>query len=267
MTTDIRDRNNIKITGEGERTLVFAHGFGCDQTMWRYVAPQFERDYRVVMFDYVGSGRSDHRAYREDRYSSLSGYAQDVLEIAEDLKLRDAIFVGHSVSGMIGALASIERQELFSRLIMIGSSPRYLNDLPEYYGGFDESDIRGLLGMMEMNFMGWANYLAPIVLNNPNRSDLSNELEHSFSSSEPKITRQFAEATFFVDCREQLGRVTVPSLILQCAEDSIAPKEVGDYLHAHLNSSRLSPMQAKGHYPHLSHPEETTRLIKEYLAS
>jgi len=267
MTNAISLRNNVKISGEGNRPIVFAHGFGCDQTMWRYVAPEFEKDYKVVMFDYVGSGRSDQDAYSADRYGTLDGYAQDVLEIAEELALRDAIFVGHSVSGMIGTLASIARPELFGRMVMIGSSPRYLNDLPDYYGGFDESDIRGLLGMMEMNFMGWAGYLAPLALNNPNRSDLSDELERSFSSREPEIARQFAEATFFLDCREQLPRVTVPSLILQCAEDSIAPREVGEYLHSHLGNSTLTPMQAKGHYPHLSHPEETTRLIKAYLAS
>jgi len=260
-------RNNVVIKGQGERTIVFAHGFGCDQEMWRHVIPSFERDYRIVMFDYVGSGRSDWNAYDTERYASLDGYARDVLEIADELDLRGAIFVGHSVSGMIGALASIERPELFERLVMLGPSPRYLNDLPGYFGGFDRNDIQGLLSMMEMNFMGWANYLAPIALNNPDRPDLSDELEQSFRSKDPRITRQFAEVTFFSDCRDKLERVGVPSLILQCSEDSIAPKEVGEYLHAHLKNSTLFHMHARGHYPHLSHPEETTRLIKQYLAS
>ncbi|TVY03262.1 alpha/beta fold hydrolase [Cohnella terricola] len=265
MAASVFDRNNVRISGKGERPILFAHGFGCDQEMWRYVASEFEQNYRVILFDYVGSGRSDLNHYDPAKYGQLSGYAQDVLEIAKELDLRKAIFVGHSVSGMIGTLASIAEPDLFGRLILIGASPCYLNDVPDYYGGFEKKDIEELLTMMEMNFTGWASYLAPIVMNNPERGELAGELEKSFCSRDPAIARQFAEVTFYADCRRELDKVTVPSLILQCSEDSIAPKEVGDYLHAHLKGSTLKVMQAKGHYPHLSHPEETTRLIKEYL--
>ncbi|MFC4303105.1 alpha/beta fold hydrolase [Cohnella boryungensis] len=265
--TSVQIRNNVKVLGKGDRPLVFGHGFGCDQEMWRYVSPQFEEDYRVVLFDYVGSGESDWSAYDSGRYDSLNGYAQDVLDIAEDLGLQDAIFVGHSVSGMIGALASIVQPSYFGSLIMLGPSPCYMNLPPDYFGGFDRKDIEGLLSMMEMNYMGWASYLAPLVMNNPERRELSDELEQSFRSRDPQIARQFAEVTFHSDCRDELDKVTVPSLILQCMDDVIAPLQVGDYLHAHLRNSTLRQMQAKGHYPHLSHPEETTHLIKQYLSS
>jgi len=267
MTIDIQIRNNVKIFGNGEQPIVFAHGFGCDQEMWRYIVPSFEEDYRVVLFDYVGSGESQLAYYNRDKYNSLQGYADDVIDIMETLNLQNAIFVGHSVSGMIGMLASIREPEYFERIVMLGPSPRYMNDLPDYYGGFEKHEIKELLNMMEMNFIGWASYLAPIVMQNADRKELSEELEKSFCSRDPHIARQFAEVTFMSDCREDLVEASVPSLILQCADDSIAPVEVGDYLHAHLKNSTLQQMCARGHYPHLSHPEETTRLIKQYLAS
>lgn len=261
------NRNHIKVLGDGEKTILFAHGFGCDQSMWRYIVPHFEKEYRIVLFDHVGSGKSDIRAYHFEKYSNLHGYARDLIEIIESLKLQNVIFVGHSVSSMIGMLASLMQPELFERLIMVGPSPRYLNDDPDYIGGFKKSDVEELLDMMEMNFVGWATYLAPIVMNNPERPVLVQELETSFCSSNPAITRQFAEATFYSDHREDLFKVTVPSLIMQCSEDSIVPIKVGDYLHRHLRNSTLRLMKAKGHYPHLSHPEETVTIIKEYIAS
>ncbi|MDN8588448.1 alpha/beta hydrolase [Chryseobacterium mucoviscidosis] len=267
MTVDVLVRNNVKVLGTGGQTIVFAHGFGCDQDMWRYIVPSFMDNYRVVLFDYVGSGQSQIDYYDADKYSSLQGYAQDVLEIMEALNLRDVVFVGHSVSSMIGMLASIQAAEYFRRIVMLGPSPRYVNDLPNYYGGFDRRDIDELLEMMQMNFVGWASYLAPIVMQNPERKELTVELEKSFCSRDPHIARQFAEVTFFSDCRDDLERASVPTLILQCSDDSIAPVEVGDYLHAHLKNSRLLQMTAKGHYPHLSQPEETSRFIKDYLQS
>ncbi|MDG0809274.1 alpha/beta fold hydrolase [Cohnella rhizosphaerae] len=266
MTIDILARNNVKVLGDGERTIVFAHGFGCDQDMWRYIVPGFASDYRVVLFDYVGSGRSQLQYYDAGKYNDLSGYAEDVNEIFDALGLRNAIFVGHSVSGMIGLLASIRDERRFGRIVMIGSSPRYVNDEPDYFGGFDAEEIQALLDMMEMNFIGWASYMAPIAMQNPDRSDLAEELERSFCSRDPHIARQFAEVTFLSDCRGELERAPVPALILQCDEDSIAPIEVGNYLHAHLKNSTLRLMNAKGHYPHLSHPEETASLIRQYLA-
>ncbi|KQY82750.1 sigma factor sigB regulation protein rsbQ [Paenibacillus sp. Root52] len=267
MSVDVLERNNVKVLGTGSQTIVFAHGFGCDQDMWRYIVPSFVDNYRVVLFDYVGSGQSQINYYDAGKYNNLHGYAQDVLEIMEALDIRDSIFVGHSVSSMIGMLASIHEAKYFDRLVMLGPSPRYVNDLPNYYGGFDKRDIDELLEMMQLNFIGWASYLAPIVMQNPDRKELTEELEKSFCSRDPHIARQFAEVTFFSDCRVNLEQASVPSLILQCSDDSIAPVEVGDYLHAHLKNSRLQQMTAKGHYPHLSQPEETSRLIKDYLAS
>ncbi|CAI6076102.1 Sigma factor SigB regulation protein RsbQ [Paenibacillus sp. JJ-100] len=267
MTVDVLVRNNVKILGNGTQTIVFAHGFGCDQDMWRYIVPAFLEQYRIVLFDYVGSGESQINDYDALKYNKLSGYAQDVLEIMEALKLRDVIFVGHSVSSMIGMLASIQAPHYFKNIIMLGPSPRYINDLPHYYGGFERQDIDELLEMMQLNFIGWASYLAPIAMQNPERKDLTEELEKSFCSRDPHIARQFAEVTFLSDCRIELEQVSVPTLILQCSDDIVAPVEVGNYLHSHLKNSRLQQMDARGHYPHLSQPEETIQFIKDYLDS
>lgn len=267
MTVDVLRRNNVRVIGSGSKTLVFAHGFCCDQDMWRYMVPDFESDYRIVLFDYVGSGQSQIDYYDPVKYSTLQGYAQDVTEIMNTLKLEDAVFVGHSVSSMIGMLAAIRNPGFFGRIVMLGPSPRYINDLPEYYGGFDQSDIEELLEMMQMNFIGWASYMAPMVMQNPERKELTEELKRSFCSRDPHIARQFAEVTFYSDCRSELSKCLVPSLILQCSDDSIAPLEVGDYLHAQLKNSQLIQMTAKGHYPHLSQPQETSRLIRAYLTT
>ncbi|WP_256972680.1 alpha/beta fold hydrolase [Saccharibacillus sp. O23] len=263
---DILKRNHVTVLGSGERTLVFGHGFGCDQKMWRLVAPRFADRYRVVLFDYVGSGLSQLDQYDPAKYGSLAGYSRDLLDVMEALELRDAVFVGHSVSSMIGAMASIRHPEYFERLVMVGPSPRYLNDPPGYYGGFDRDDIDELLEMMQLNFSGWASYMAPAAMQNGDRRELSDELERQFASRDPRIARQFAEVTFYSDCRDILGEVQTPTLILQCAEDSIAPLEVGDYLHKHLNGSTLNRMTAKGHYPQLSQPDETFERIDHYLA-
>lgn len=259
-------RNNVNVYGNGKRHMIFAHGFGCDQTMWRFVAPAFAENHRVVLFDYVGSGKSDTTAYNIDKYCTLSGYVQDLLDVCEELEVKDAIFVGHSVSCMIGLLASIREPDRFGKMIMIGPSPCYLNDPPDYFGGFEKADLLGLVELMNRNDGGWARFLAPLVMNNPNRPHLSTELEKSFCSSDPDITRRFAIATFFSDHRDVLPDVTVPSLILQCTDDAIAPLAVGNYLCSHLANSELVVMQAAGHCPHVSHPEETVRKIREYLA-
>jgi sigma-B regulation protein RsbQ len=257
-------RNNVRFSGRGERTIMFAHGFGCDQTMWRLVAPAFEADYRVVLFDYVGCGKSDWSAWEAQRYKSLRGYAQDILEILSAFDLHDVVFVGHSVSAMMGVLASIEAPERFSRLIHIGPSPRYVNDVG-YTGGFELKDIEGLLDLMEKNYVGWAAFLAPVVMKNPERAELIEELQSSFCATDPRVTRQFARVTFLSDNRADLNKVTVPSLILQCSQDAIAPDAVGQYLQAALPDATLRQMSATGHCPHMSHPEETVALIKEYL--
>lgn len=263
---DVIKRNNVRVSGKGSQPMLFAHGFGCDQNMWRFITPAFENDYRIVLFDYVGSGKSDISSYRPERYASLEGYAQDVLDICDALNLRKVIFVGHSVSSMVGLLAAVERPELFRHIIMVGPSPRYINDVG-YVGGFEKTDIEGLLDTMEKNYIGWANFLAPAIMGNKNRPELGNELAESFCSTDPVIARRFAETTFFSDNRNDLRKLKVPSLILQCSDDIIAPLEVGDYLAREMPGSTLRVMKATGHCPHMSEPEETISLIKEYLAA
>lgn len=267
MTRNILFRNNVKVFGKGTQPLMFAHGFGCDQNMWRLVTPAFEQDYRIILFDYVGSGKSDLQAYSAERYGDLNGYARDVLDICAELELTRVVFVGHSVSGVVGMLASIREPERFDRLILVGPSPCYINDPPAYVGGFERADIEGLLDVMEKNYIGWANFLAPVVMKNQERPELTRELEESFCSTDPRIARRFAEATFFSDNRSDVPRVTIPSLIMQCSEDAIAPLGVGDYLHRHLPQSTLRVMKATGHCPHMSHPDETIQIIKEYLTA
>ncbi len=266
MDSAILSRNNVKTFGRGTQPMLFAHGFGCDQTMWRFITPAFENDYRIVLFDYVGSGNSDLSAWDSERYSALDGYAQDVLDICETLGLRDVIFVGHSVSSMVGVLAANRAPERFSRLIMVGPSPRYINDT-DYVGGFERTDIEGLFELMDRNYIGWANFLAPVIMKNDDRPELTKELNDSFCSTDPKITRRFAETTFFADNRADVPRVRVPSLIMQCSEDAIAPIEVGNFLHRTMPQSTLRLMKATGHCPHISHPEETIEAIRTYLAA
>lgn len=265
LMNNILVRNNVKILGEGDRTIIFAHGFGCDQNMWRYITPFFEKNYQIILFDHVGSGNSDLTAYDFEKYSTLHGYAQDVLDILETLKLKNVIFIGHSVSSMIGMLASIERPEYFSKMIMIGPSPCYINEGDIYHGGFEEKDVLELLTMMEMNYFSWASFMAPLGMKNPDVPALTEELEKSFTRSNPLITRQFAETTFFSDHRADLDKVTTPTLIMQCSDDSIVPLVVGNYLHEHMKNSTLYLMEAKGHYPHLSHPKETISYINNFL--
>lgn len=257
-------RNNVTILGQGDQPLIFAHGFGCDQNMWRFITPAFMDKYKIILFDYVGSGNSDINAYSSEKYQSLQGYVQDLLDIIETLSLQNSIFVGHSISAMIGLLASIQHPDYFKKLIMIGPSPCYLND-DGYRGGFERSDIAELLDMMEMNFTGWASYMAPIAMSNPEQPALTQELKQTFIAADPIIAKEFAEVTFLSDHRSELPKVSVPSLIIQCSEDSIVPIGVGDYLHQHLKNSTLQLLEAKGHYPHISHPNETIQCIADFL--
>jgi sigma-B regulation protein RsbQ len=264
MSQQVLSRNNVRVFGSGTQPMLFAHGFGCDQNMWRFVAPAFADDYRIVLFDYVGSGKSDLGAYDAKKYASLEGYAEDVLDICHALELENVIFVGHSVSSMVGVLAARREPERFAHLILVGPSPRYIND-PPYVGGFERADIEGLLETMEKNYIGWANFLAPAIMKNAERPELAAELTDSFCSTDPVIARRFAEATFFADNRDDLAHVRVPSLILQCTDDMIAPNTVGEYLHRELSGSTLRVMKATGHCPHMSHPQETIQLMQEYL--
>ena len=265
MIGSVRERNNVVIRGKGAQPMLFAHGFGCDQNMWRFVTPAFEEDYKVVLFDYVGSGKSDWSAYDPQRYSTLEGYTRDLLEVCTELDLRDMIFVGHSVSSMVGVLAANEEPERFAKLILVSPSPRYINDV-DYTGGFERADIEELLDTMERNYLGWASFLTPVIMKNPERPELTKELEASFCSTDPDISRRFAEATFLADNREDLRKVRVPSLVMQCSEDAIAPAAVGEFTHRNLRGSTLRVMDATGHCPHMSHPEETIRVMKEYLS-
>ncbi|HVG14224.1 MAG TPA: alpha/beta hydrolase [Chitinophagaceae bacterium] len=264
INSPVAARNNVKIFGSGTQPMLFAHGFGCDQNMWRFVTRVFEEDYKIILFDYVGSGKSDISAYNAERYSTLQGYSRDLLEICEELSLRDVIFVGHSVSAMVGMLAAIEQPKYFSKLIMIGPSPCYIND-GEYIGGFERKDIEGLLDMMDKNYIGWANFLGPSIVGNPDRPQLGEELTESFCSTDPVIARRFAEATFLSDNRTDLKYNKTNTLVLQCSDDMIAPLEVGDYLSKNLPYSVLRVMKATGHCPHISHPEEVIELMKEFL--
>jgi sigma-B regulation protein RsbQ len=246
--------------------MLFAHGFGCDQNMWRFITPAFENDYRIVLFDHVGAGGSDLAAYDRKKYATLGGYAADVLEICAVEGLSNAIFVGHSVSAMIGLLAAIREPDRFEQLILIGPSPRYVNE-GSYVGGFDRSDIDGLLEFLDSNHMGWSATMAPVIMGNADRPELAAELTGSFCRTDPQIARDFARVTFLSDNRTDLPRVTTPSLVLQCSEDAIAPLPVGEYVHAHLPESRMVLLNATGHCPNLSAPEETVAAMKAYLDS
>jgi sigma-B regulation protein RsbQ len=258
-------RNNLHVYGRQDGPpMLFAHGFGCDQNMWRYVAPAFEDDYRVVLFDYVGAGASDVTAYDRDRYSTLDGYAQDVLEICAELSLTDIVFVGHSVSAMVGALAALREPERFSKLVMIGPSPRYVDD-DGYLGGFTSTDIDELLDSLESNYLGWSSAMAPVIMGNADRPELGEELTNSFCRSDPEIARRFARVTFLSDNREDLPRLRTPTLVLQCADDVIASDAVGEYVRDAIPDAQLVKLRATGHCPNLSAPEETIAAIKSFV--
>lgn len=264
--TDVLRRHAVRVSGNpAGRPMVFVHGFGCDQTLWRHVAPAFEGDYHVVTFDYVGAGASERSAYDPVRYASLDGYARDLLEILEALGLRDTVVVAHSVSATVAILAANTDPSRLADLVLVTPSPRYLDDLPDYRGGFSRPDIDGLLQMMDVNATGWAAFLAPIVMGNPDRPGLTADLEETFCSIDPVMARQFAEVTFLADNRADLARVTTPSLIIQCSHDAVAPMEVGAYMHANLRDSTLRVIDAVGHCPHVSHPQETVAVIGDYL--
>ncbi len=259
-------RNNVHVSGVGSQPMLFAHGFGCDQNMWRHVAPAFEQQYKVVMFDHVGHGRSEVSAFDREKYATLDGYATDVLEICHELNLQRVIFVGHSVSAMIGILAAAREPERFEKLILIGPSPRYVND-ESYHGGFKKEDIEGLLDFLDSNHLGWSSTMAPVIVGNPDRPELGQELTNSFCRTDPEIAKHFARVTFLSDNREDLSRVSIPSLVLQCSQDVIAPQSVGEFVHQNLRNSKLILMKATGHCPNLSAPEETVAEMKAFLAT
>ncbi|MFL1897229.1 alpha/beta fold hydrolase [Aquimarina sp. 2-A2] len=262
---DVLKRNNVQISGKGEQPMLFVHGFGCDQNMWRLMVPSFDEDYKIVLIDLVGAGDSILSAYHPEKYASLHGYAQDVVEVCQVLNLKEVIFVGHSVSAMIGALADIQAPGLFSKLIMIGPSPCYINNA-NYVGGFDRKDIEELLETMESNYLGWSAALAPSIMGNSDRPELGEELTESFCKMEPTIAQHFARVTFLSDNRKDLKNVKAHSLIIQCSDDMIAPEVVGMYTHQAITNSEYKKINAIGHCPHMSAPTETTAAIRQFLS-
>src|SRR3984885_6546005 len=262
---DVLTRNNVTVGGQVDgQPLVFAHGYGCDQNMWRFVAPAFGGQYRTVLFDFVGAGGSDLSAYDLQRYSSLDGYAADVIDVVRALDLHDVIFVGHSVSAMIGVLAAAREPDRFGTLVLVAPSPRYIDD-DAYVGGFSEQDIEGLLVSLESNYLGWSSAMAPVIMGNPDRPELGAELTASFCRTDPEIQKRFARATFLSDNRADLARVKLPTLVLQCSDDPIAPDAVGAYVHAQIPGSTLVRLQATGHCPNLSAPAETVAAVGPFV--
>ena len=262
----IGKRNNVRASGSGPATLLFAHGFGCDQNMWRRLAPAYATRFRTVLFDLVGSGQSDLFAYDRDKYGTLHGYADDVIEIVQEFAEGPVVFVGHSVSAMIGLLAHLKAPDRFAAQIMVGASPCYIND-GDYFGGFERKDIEGLLETMEANYLGWSSNMAPAIMGAPEQPELSHELTNSFCRTDPEIAKHFARVTFLSDHRAELPKLQAPSLILQCSDDIIAPRAVGEYMHAVMPGSTLAVIENVGHCPHLSAPSASADAIDTFLAA
>jgi sigma-B regulation protein RsbQ len=258
-------RNNVKILGEGSQVIMFAHGFGCAQSSWKFITDAFLQDYKVILFDYVGSGESDLSQYNQRKYATLEGYACDVIDIIEALELNNIIFVGHSVSSMIGMIAALQVPEAFKKLVFIGPSPRYLNDR-DYIGGFNAEDIETIFEHIADDYVGWSKQLAPVVMDSPLKPELSDFLQECFEATDPSIALAFAMATFKADYRDKLKNLEVPSLTLQSSHDIMAPLSAGEFIHKNTPENFLVVMKATGHFPHISEPEETIREIKEFIS-
>jgi sigma-B regulation protein RsbQ len=264
MLEDLIAKNNVTIHGTGSKSMFFVHGYGCDQNMWRFITPEFKDDYKIILIDLVGSGKSDENSYDYDKYSSLEGYADDIIEICDALNLVDICFVGHSVSAIICLLAALKRPTLFKNLIMIGPSPRYINDA-DYSGGFSQNDIDELLETLDSNYLGWSSTMASVIMDNADRPKLAAELEQSFCQNNPEIAKHFAKVTFLGDNRGDLKKLTTDTLILQSKTDAIASIEVGQFVHDAIPNSKLVVLETTGHCPHLSGPDETIYAMKQYL--
>jgi sigma-B regulation protein RsbQ len=260
----LRDRHNIHVVGSGDKDMILLHGYGCDQNMWRLIAPAFEKEYRIVLYDLVGSGKSDLSAYDRKKYSTLNGHAQDLLAVTAELTRGPAVFVGHSVSAMIGLLAGVAKPSAFAAHVMVAPSPCYIND-GDYHGGFERSDIDSLLDTVDSNYLGWASAIAPKIMGAPDRPQLGEELTNSFCRTDPEIAKHFARVTFTSDNRADVPKLKEPTLVLQCSDDIIAPRSVGDYLHRHLPKSTLALIDNIGHCPHLSAPEQIIDAMRPFL--
>lgn len=264
---DVLRRHHVTFAGQGRRPLVFAHGYGCDQQMWRFVTPAFEDTHRIVLFDHVGCGGADLNAYDEQRHASLHGYAEDVADILQAADLRDAVLVGHSVSAMIAVLAAQREPERVGAVVLVCPSPRYVDDPPDYIGGFTRADIDGILEMIENNMVGWASFMAPAVMGPQDPGGFTEELQASFCALDPYVARRFAEVTFLGDNRADLAGLRQPTLVLQVSDDAIAPRSVGEYVQRQLPAGRLVVLEASGHCPHMTHPDETIAALREFLAA
>lgn len=263
--SDVLQRNNVKVLGEGPSTLLFAHGFGCDQNTWRYIIPAFQDQYRIVLFDYVGAGKSDLNAFDPQRYNHLNGYAEDVIEICEALKLENVIFIGHSVSSMIGLLAVNKNPSYFKKIVFIGPSARYINE-PDYVGGMELKDLEDLLELMESNYLGWSRALAPSIMGNPDKPELGEALTESFCSTDPDIARSFARVTFLSDNRTDLGQLSIPSLTIQCQDDFLTSVTTATYIHEHTPQNQLMLLESSGHCPHISDPAGVVDCITRFIS-
>ncbi|WP_025143776.1 alpha/beta fold hydrolase [Pedobacter jeongneungensis] len=257
-------RNNVKILGEGSQVIMLAHGFGCAQSSWKYITDAFLEDYKVILFDYVGSGDSDLSQYDKRKYATLEGYACDVIDIIETLELSNVIFIGHSVSSMIGMIAALQLPEAFKKLIFIGPSPRYLNDR-DYIGGFNIGDLETIFEHIAEDYVGWSKQLAPVVMDTPSKPELSDFLQECFEATDPSVALAFAMATFKADYRDKLKDLEVPSLTLQSSNDIMAPLSAGEFIYKNTPENFLVVMKATGHFPHISAPEETIKEIKEFI--
>ena len=264
MLQKLISRNNITIHGTGSKSMFLVHGYGCDQNMWRFITPQFKDDYKIILIDLVGSGKSDENLYDYDKYNSLEGYAADVIEICDALNLKDVYFVGHSVSAMIGLLAAIKRPSLFKKLIMICPSPRYMND-DDYFGGFSQKDINDLMETLDSNYLGWSSAMAPVIMGNADRPKLAAELEESFCQNNPEIASHFAKVTFLGDNRNDLKKLTTDTLIIQSKTDAIASVKIGQFVHDNTSNSKLVILETTGHCPHLSAPNLTIEAMQQNL--
>lgn len=266
-TADIHGRNNVTIQGSGDTVLMLAHGFGCDQRMWRFLLPELVERYTVVLFDYVGSGNSRLSSFSKEKYSTLEGYACDVLDIINSLHCEKVVFVGHSVSSMIGVIAALKSPSKFSELVMVCPSPCFLNDLPEYEGGFERADLEDLINLMDKNYIGWAEYLAPLVMGAKASPELTGELSGSFCSTDPIVAKTFAKATFFSDHRQLLPQCKTRTLILQCELDALASVSVGQYVQEKMPNSEIQVVKSEGHCLHMTDSEVTGKLLLNFLAA
>ncbi len=259
-------RNNVRVMGHGSRTLLFVNGFGCDQSIWRAIAPAFSSEFRLIFFDHMGAGHSDTTAYDPTKYASLAGYTQDLLDICRQLQLKQTLLIGHSVGAIIGMLAAIEEPAWFERLLLLCPSPCYINH-PNYHGGFEVADIDSILAYMTTDYVGWADSFAAFLLGTPDRPSMAVELAHSFCQNDPAITKQFARVTLMADNRHDVGRLQVPCLLVQCAHDLVAPREVGEFLLAAIPQATLLTLPVSGHCPHVSAPAETLSAIRAFVAT